>query len=526
MRSLVLILFISSSIYLSGQNIFVSNSNSQIWKTNPNTCTSVLVGTTPQNFLDIAFLPNGKMYGQENSGIYEVDTTNASSTLILAVNTGNSLVGAPNGMLYSVDDNDDLLQIDVNTSTITNLGQVNCGSAGDLAFFQGKLYLTCDNSDLLEIDTLNPGASFPVGNLNINSDPFGLANAGNNCFVKPYVLSRSGTLYQVDYTNAAVSSPCTMGISGDIYGAASPYEFETGLPSNIIPNTASICPGESITINGETAGASGYIWSTGETSDSIIVNQAGTYSIKVYKGVCDTVYDTITISEINITPTLLGNDTTVCTGQSVLLNASTTNSTYLWQNGTTQPTLLANQSGIYWVDITTPCETVRDSIVISNHPQYTIDLGEDTTLCDGVNITLDATTPNSSYLWSNGSNDASINVATTGSFDVTVTTICNTLYDTIDVAFITCEPIIVMPNVFTPNNDGQNDYFKPITAVNIENAELFIYNRWGNVVFKTSDLSSGWDGKSSVEGVYYWIVKYSSSTNEKTEIKGIVHLFN
>ncbi len=525
MRSFFLILVLFSSVYLSAQNIFVSNSNSQIWKTNPNTCSSVLVGTTTQNFLDIAFLPNGKMYGQNNNGIYEVDTTNASSTLVLAINTGNSLVGAPNGMLYSVDDNDDLLKIDLNTSTVTNLGQVNCGSAGDLAFFQGKLYLTCDNSDLLEIDTLNPGASFPVGNLNINSDPFGLANAGNNCFVKPYVLSRSGTLYEVDYTNAAVNSPCTMGISGDIYGAACPNEFETGLPSNIIPSTASICPGESITINGSTAGASGYVWSTGSTIDSITINQAGVYDIKVYKGVCDTVYDTITVSEINITPASLGNDTTICAGQSVLLNASTTNSTYLWQNGTTQPTLLANQSGIYWVDIITPCETVRDSIVISNYPQYTVDLGEDTTLCDGLNITLDATTPNSTYLWSNGSSNASINVGTTNTYDVEVTTTCNTLYDTIEVTFIPCEPVVVMPNVFSPNNDGQNDTFIPKVAINVENPELSIYNRWGNLIFQTADLTAGWDGKSVSEGVYYWTLTYSSGNGE-AEMKGIVHLFN
>lgn len=525
MKKLFLILLIIHSLQGISQNIFVSNSNSQIWKTNPNTCTSVLIGSTPQNFFDIAFLPNGKMYGQHNTGIYEVDTTNASSTLIIATATGNSLVGASNGMLYAVDDNDDLLEIDVNTTTITNLGQVNCGSAGDLAFFQGKLYLTCDNSDLLEIDISNPSASFAVGNLNINSDPFGLANAGNNCFEKPYVLSRSGTLYIVDYADASVSSPCTMGISGDVYGAACPYEFESGLPINIIPNTASICPSESYTIDASTVSASGYIWSTGETTDSITINQAGTYSVKVYKGTCDTVRDTITITEINITPTPLRNDTTLCSGQSVLLNVSTPSSTYMWQNGSMQPTLLASQPGVYWVDVTTPCQTVRDSIVISNYPQVSLELGNDTILCSGENLMLDASINNATYLWSTGSTDSIVNVTTTGTYDVSVTSTCTTNTDTIDVLFVACEPIIEMPNVFTPNNDGQNDIFKPITAINIENPELSIYNRWGKLIFNTSDLNTGWNGESANEGVYYWVLTYSS-TSGNGETKGIVHLFN
>lgn len=68
-----------------------------------------------------------------------------------------------------------------------------------------------------------------------------------------------------------------------------------------------------------------------------------------------------------------------------------------------------------------------------------------------------------------------------------------------------------LPNVFTPNDDGVNDYFQPFTPYhNVEKIDMIIYNRWGRKVFETEDPNINWDGKDylskqpSSDGTYYY----------------------
>jgi len=73
-------------------------------------------------------------------------------------------------------------------------------------------------------------------------------------------------------------------------------------------------------------------------------------------------------------------------------------------------------------------------------------------------------------------------------------------------------PTYILPNIFTPNNDGLNDLVKPLKgSMHIEKVDMKIYNRWGQLVYKTSDPYINWDGKDyetnqdCSEGVYYYI---------------------
>lgn len=83
-------------------------------------------------------------------------------------------------------------------------------------------------------------------------------------------------------------------------------------------------------------------------------------------------------------------------------------------------------------------------------------------------------------------------------------------------------PEFAMPNVFTPNNDGINDFFKPISFKGMKQGKMTILNRWGQTVFETEDILNGWDGlhinQQCTDGVYYWIVTYTDIFDEtKTE---------
>lgn len=72
-------------------------------------------------------------------------------------------------------------------------------------------------------------------------------------------------------------------------------------------------------------------------------------------------------------------------------------------------------------------------------------------------------------------------------------------------------PEYELPNVFTPNGDGQNDYFIPLPYKYVKDIDLQIYNRWGEVVFETTNADILWDGKHKLskqlcsDGVYYYV---------------------
>lgn len=84
-------------------------------------------------------------------------------------------------------------------------------------------------------------------------------------------------------------------------------------------------------------------------------------------------------------------------------------------------------------------------------------------------------------------------------------------------------PEFKLPNIFTPNNDGINDVFKPVVYKGMKAGKLTVLNRWGSVIFETDDLMQGWDGTSTSsvpvsEGVYFWTAEYVTIFDEiKTE---------
>lgn len=186
--------------------------------------------------------------------------------------------------------------------------------------------------------------------------------------------------------------------------------------------------------------------------------------------------------------------------------------------------------GTYDVQLTAhyricPDTTYNQNIVVRPYP--TIDLGKDTSLCpDGESFVIkeliNAGDPNLHYRWNTETKDTtwSIQVHHPGVYAVTVDRDGCAVTDTLEVKK-NC--YIDIPNVFTPNNDGYNDYFLPrqLLSRNITKFSMSIYNRWGDIVFETSKTDGrGWDGKVNDKpqptGVYVYMIKvsFANGTNE------------
>jgi len=82
----------------------------------------------------------------------------------------------------------------------------------------------------------------------------------------------------------------------------------------------------------------------------------------------------------------------------------------------------------------------------------------------------------------------------------------------------------VIPNIFTPNNDGKNDVFKITDLESYPGSQLLIFNRWGNEVYRADNYLNNWDGSGLAEGTYYYILNRRERTGGTTVFKGWVFL--
>jgi len=141
---------------------------------------------------------------------------------------------------------------------------------------------------------------------------------------------------------------------------------------------------------------------------------------------------------------------------------------------------------------------------------------------------LNAGTAGASWLWSTGETTSSITVGEPGYYSTTVTIGGCSASDTV---FVANDCYMDLPNVFTPNGDGVNDYFYPrqYLTKGITTFSMNIYNRWGQKLFETESIDGrGWDGrfngKEQPEGVYVYIIEVSFKDGQKEHHQGNVTL--
>jgi PKD repeat protein len=194
------------------------------------------------------------------------------------------------------------------------------------------------------------------------------------------------------------------------------------VPVNI-GNDTTICPGVSYVLNAGNAGAT-YSWNNGAASQSITVNAAGTYSVLVTLANGCTGSDARIITPGVVPVNNLPTVTNLCAGETATLNAGNTGSTFKWTpgNATTQ-TINASMPGNYSVTVrsTTGC-VINSSTNLIIRPLPVAALGNDTSICDGDQITLNAGNPGYTYDWSTGAATQTINVTDSGTYTVLITT--------------------------------------------------------------------------------------------------------
>ena len=286
--------------------------------------------------------------------------------------------------------------------------------------------------------------------------------------------------------------------------------FYKPIPRFTLGNDTVLCKNKFLNINEVIPGAS-YLWNTGSTSSAISIAQAGLYWLVVNEAGC-LWRDSISVS-IKPSPAInIGNDTTLCAGQSLILSAANSNATYLWQDGSEQSEFTVTDAGRYSVKVDiNGCDT-NGIITVNFGKKPNVSLGNDTTICTTQKLMLDASYPQATYQWQDGSIGSQFLVSTAGQYSVQISNMCGTENESIIVTYENCACQISVPNAFTPNNDGINDIFKPKFICSSSKYSGKIFNRWGQLIFESHDMTQGWNGyfqnQPQPAGTYVWVIQY------------------
>lgn len=194
----------------------------------------------------------------------------------------------------------------------------------------------------------------------------------------------------------------------------------------------------------------------------------------------------------------------------------------------TIPAAGLDDSGSYTcVAVYGSCNSAAVSLNINVAAPESLSLPDEALLCTGGAVNLAIPADFTGVLWSTGNTSTAI-LVTTGQ-EITVEALDpNGCAASAQVLVIEDECDLVVPNIFTPNSDGQNDTWLPTGG--FVTADARIFNRWGNLVFEGDMVARPWNGKHyqsselCSDGVYYYVLQFKRVNGSTVERTGYVHL--
>ncbi|MEP7252927.1 MAG: gliding motility-associated C-terminal domain-containing protein, partial [Ginsengibacter sp.] len=434
-------------------------------------------GTKPYAYLWSAQSASNQVINNIAAGTYKATVTDSKGCKAFAT----AIINQPAALISS-------LKIK-NTFCGYNNGAASIDIKGGTSPYQ---YLW----DSLNISTVS------TDNLSAGSYPITITDK-NGCVKNDtaVIAPSSPLLVNTIPTNVVCSGGETGSITATATGGTSPYTFQwTNFPNTFNQNTLSNL-------------------------------QAGIYEVLVEDLVGCSVRSSIEIKEPSPLNVIIQSTSSYCQLSNGKANVAVTGGTppynYLWAANNNTRALLNNAvAGNYSVTVTDKNNcSVSSPVIIADEKPKPIFLGNDTSLCPGNNMLLSPGTF-AKYKWQDNSAASSYHVMREGIYSVEVTdNLGCVLRDTISVV-ADCG-FIFFPNSFTPNNDLLNDNFGPSGILStLKDYTLLIYNRTGQLVFKSNDAFKKWDGKMRNEiappGIYVWVARYSHKEEKNVVRKGTV----
>ncbi|MEP7128843.1 MAG: LamG-like jellyroll fold domain-containing protein [Chitinophagales bacterium] len=301
-----------------------------------------------------------------------------------------------------------------------------------------------------------------------------------------------------------------------------------------LTSDTNICIGDSIQLFAN--GASNYYWSPAvdlsctNCIDPIADPTTSTlYFVVATLGNCS-VKDSVFLIVDSIPKLLLSADTSICLGDQIELIASGATS-YSWTPSSglscsecANPIASPIVTTIYLVTgYNGACSSIASASI--NVSDLTIDAGESQIIGEGSSVQLNGSGAET-YSWSPGNSvsDSTISSPIASPFQSTTYTLTGTgdgctKSDTVTLTVVDPCKFMLLPSAFSPNQDGVNDQLKIISITNLELYYFRVFNRWGELIFETNNLSNGWDGtykgiKQNI-GSYVYAISFDCKGTQK-----------
>lgn len=255
-------------------------------------------------------------------------------------------------------------------------------------------------------------------------------------------------------------------------------------------------------------GAKDYQWNTGDTTVTLLVDKPNIYAVTVRDSNSCTSGDTIDIGQLNAPIIKLEMDSVTCKYVHLSTNTPDSVINYVWNTGDTGLNIKVTEKGTYSITFSSRFCSISTSINVDKLPTPVVDLGVDTSICEGNPILLTAIGDGAKYIWNTKDTGKEITVTQEGIYTVTTSRNNCKATDSVFVGPI-CDMWYYIPNAFTPNGDLKNNVFA-INGEYIKHVKMQIFNRWGQNVYTGEGANPFWDGtlKTSPcpEGAYLYTI--------------------
>ena len=412
------------------------------------------------------------------------------------------------------------------TTTYMLIATDSCGI--DTAYFE--VQVVNDNYTISEDSTICLGDSLQLfatggfqyrwlGNFILNSDS-----------ADPVVFPQNTQYYQVEITSSG----------GCVFQDSVLVSVDQSIPSPIMQDTVILCQNDSLLL--APSNINNASWFPNTNLITIPPTNALTFtdSNQLYyftsTNTCGSITDSVQVMVFGYAGKAFG-DTTICPGDTTFIYANNGES-YFWYpaNSLSNPDSCCTyaypvKSTNYQVIIQTALGCADTfSVLVDVNPMPYVDAGPDLWIQFGENVTLSGNTDAPNYYWEGVQFLSCINCLTpqitTPEYTYYVLHVSDSLGCTAsDSVQINMEGILYVPNTFTPNGDGVNDVFE-IQGENINEFQLWIFNRWGEEVYYTNVMTDYWDGYykgklAQIDG-YSWEIRYSDYNNTQHKKVGFI----
>jgi gliding motility-associated-like protein len=405
----------------------------------------------------------------------------------------------------NVENNTNANQSNTYTLTATNKNNINCLASGNVTVTIKPLpkptitnaLSFCEGAPTLNLSANPAGGQFFINNVSNAVTSFNPDNSGNyNLVYKLSVNNCEGQDSKTIIVNS-LPDPQILGI-----GQADYCSGDQDIIISAIPAGGNFIQGNSGNFSLNNSGTNS-------------ITQTFEYTVTDANQCTNSVSSTINIHPLPILSVV--NSSPICQGQEAVLTASGGDK-YEWSglsstnNVLKVKPLITSQYPVKAVS-NKGCKSPEQQIevVVNRTPNANFPQKSLTHCFEEGNLPLFAGFA-SNYSWSNGETIDTLKVTQGGLYVVTLSEgVCNSVDSVLVIA--ACPPRIFVPKSFSPNNDGYNDSLQ-VFGDHFKDFSILIYNRWGEVVYESSDSTKMWDGSYKGQqmpaGVYPYVITYKS----------------